>query len=164
MWVWLQQYFTVNHTTYAKFMYIGTVKKPWGKILLLKMDWVISRIYRLQYVHIYSVKSTIVNIFNQDVCWLKVYAHNWFLKLLCLWRHCVHVCMCVCQHLRLLIIIGMIWNLYDWLNRFNGFYIAAVVGIVSMYVLSIGIHCRNQPNKCKLVLQEPSFFFNSSLK
>ena len=102
-------------------MCIGTLKafeQPWGYILLLKMDWVISRIYRLQYVYIYSVKSTIVNIFKPAACWLKAGVHNWFLKLhnwctqlVCDITVCVYVC--VCQHLRLLVITGMIWTPYD---------------------------------------------------
>ena len=124
-------------------MYIGIVKafkEPWGYILLFKMDWVISRIYRLQYVHIYSVKSTIVNIFKPDACWLKAGVHNWFLKsLLSVASLCV--CMCVCRHLRLLVITGMIWIPYDGLNMFIGFCIAAAVGIVSRCGISIGIHC-----------------------
>ena len=126
-------------------MYIGTVKvfkEPWGHILLLKMDWVISRIYRLQYVYIYSVKSTIVNIFKPAACWLKAGVHNWFLKFLfSLTSLCVCVCVCVCRHLRLLVITGMIWTPYDWLNMFNGFYIAAAVGMVSRCGITIGVHC-----------------------
>ena len=43
---------------------------------------------------------------------------------------CVYVCVCVCVLLRILIISGVIWTPYDWLNKFYSF-IAAIVGIVS---------------------------------
>ena len=48
----------------------------------------------------------------------------------------LHACvyLCVCPPLRLLITSGMMWhdtyelhNYYDWLNKFYGFYKAAVV-------------------------------------
>ena len=44
---------------------------------------------------------------------------------------CVYVC--VCPPPRLLITSGVMWcdiDPYDWLNKFCGFYIAAVVGII----------------------------------
>ena len=54
------------------------------------------------------------------------------------------VCVCVCLHVcplpRLLITSGMKWydiDPYDWLNKFYGFYMAAVVGIGSGYDISI---------------------------
>ena len=65
-----------------------------------------------------------------------------FLKLfLC---GCLYKCLCVyvCVHppLRLLIIRGVIYTPYDWLNKFYGFYITAVVGIVSGHGLRIHMH------------------------
>ena len=50
------------------------------------------------------------------------------------------VCVCVCLHPRLLVTNGVMWcdiDPYDWLNKFNGFYIAAVVGISSGRDISI---------------------------
>ena len=47
-------------------------------------------------VHVYSVKSTIVNIFKPGICQLKAEAYNWFLKLLLsVMSLCVHVYVCV---------------------------------------------------------------------
>ena len=40
----------------------------------------------------------------------------------------------------------------DWLNKFYGFYMAAVVGIISRHGHSIDVHHRNLPNKSKLTL------------
>ena len=48
--------------------------------------------------------------------------------------------MCVCPPPRLLIISGVMWcdiDPYDWLNKFYGFYMAAVVGIDSGRDVSI---------------------------
>ena len=42
---------------------------------------------------------------------------------------------------------GVIWTLYDWLNKLYSFYITAVVDIVSRHGLSIDVHHTNQPNK-----------------
>ena len=55
---------------------------------------------------------------------------------------CVCVCVCVfaCLPPRLLKTTGVIWcdiDPYDWSNRFYGFYMAAVVGIVSGRGMSI---------------------------
>ena len=45
---------------------------------------------------------------------------------------CVHVCTHVCVSApRLLIISGVIWTQYDWLNKFYSLYIASIVSIVS---------------------------------
>ena len=58
-------------------------------------------------------------------------------------RACVHVCecarmrVCVSPPLRLLITSGVIWNPYDWLNKFYSFCIVAVVGIVSRQALAM---------------------------
>ena len=54
--------------------------------------------------------------------------------------------MCVCPLPRLLITSGMMWHdidPYDWLNKFYGFYMAAVVGIGSGHDLSIYTHRGN---------------------
>ena len=56
---------------------------------------------------------------------------------------------------RLLITSGVIWHdidPYDWLNKFCGFYMAAVVGIVSGHNVSIHTCCGNWPSKSKLAL------------
>ena len=52
--------------------------------------------------------------------------------------------------LRLLITSGMIWNLYEWLNKLYSFYVAAIVIIGSGDILRIEVHCRNQLNKSKV--------------
>ena len=56
----------------------------------------------------------------------------------------VCVCVCVCLRvyppLRLLITNGVIWTPYNWLNKFYGFYMAAVVGIGSGCDVSIIIY------------------------
>ena len=64
--------------------------------------------------------------------------HAWFLKIASV-REYLYVCMCVfvCPPPRLFITSGVIWTLYDWLNKFYGFYMAAVVGIVSGHDVSI---------------------------
>ena len=47
----------------------------------------------------------------------------------------------------------MIWNLYEWLNKFYSFYTAAIIGIISRTGISIDACHRNQTNKSKLVLK-----------
>ena len=49
-----------------------------------------------------------------------------FLKLI----RCRCLYVCVCPPLRLLITSGMIWTLYDWLNKFYSCYTATLVNIV----------------------------------
>ena len=60
-----------------------------------------------------------------------------FLKLLLSVKSvaCVLVCACVCLPPRLLITSGMIWTIYDWLNKFYSFYMATVVIIGSRCVV-----------------------------
>ena len=58
----------------------------------------------------------------------------------------MHVCLHVCVSTpRLLITSGVMWcdidSIYDWLNKFYSYYIAAVVGIVSR--CDISIHTRH---------------------
>ena len=57
---------------------------------------------------------------------------------------CVYVRVCVCLHvyppLRLLITNGVIWTPYNWLNKFYGCYMAAVVSIGSGCDVSIIIY------------------------
>ena len=65
---------------------------------------------------------------------------------------CVYVCMCVCLPLRLLITSGVIWNPYDWLNKFYSFYMAAVVVIDDGRGLTVEAHRIYQPNKSMLSL------------
>ena len=57
---------------------------------------------------------------------------------------CVFVCLHVCLPPRLLITCGMMCcdiDPYDWLNKFYGLYMAAVVGIISGH--DISIHMRH---------------------
>ena len=72
--------------------------------------------------------------------------------------------MCVCPPLRLLLISGLIWTSYNWLNKFYSFYVPAVVSIVSRHGLSIDACHENQPNKHKLALYKLLIHFNSNLK
>ena len=69
-----------------------------------------------------------------------------FLELLMSANVCMHVCLRVCPPLRLLITSGVIWcdiDPYDWLTKFYGFYMAAVVSIVSGHDVSIHTHRGN---------------------
>ena len=70
---------------------------------------------------------------------------------------CVFVCVrvCVCPPLRLLITSGVMWNPYDWLNKFYSFYMAAVVIIDEGRDLTVEACRINQPNKSKLLLYKP---------
>ena len=77
---------------------------------------------------------------------------------------CVCVCVCVCVCLRvclllgLLITSGMMWcdmDLYNWSNKFYGFYMAAVVDIDSGHDVSIYTCRGNYPDNNKLVLYKP---------
>ena len=65
---------------------------------------------------------------------------------------CVCVCVSVCPPPKLVITSGVIWTLFDWLNKFYSFCIAALVGIVIRPGLTIEMSHRNQPNKSKLVV------------
>ena len=56
---------------------------------------------------------------------------------------CVCVCVCVCPHPRLLITSGVIWTLYDWLNKSYSCYMATVVVIINERALGIGMHLRH---------------------
>ena len=66
---------------------------------------------------------------------------------------CVCVCMCVsvCVSPHEAIISYVIQTMYDWLNKFYSFYIAAVVSSVSRCDLSIDVCHRNRPNKSNTV-------------
>ena len=58
---------------------------------------------------------------------------------------CVCVCVCVSAP-RLLITSGVMWcdiDPYDWLNKFYGLYMAAVVGVDSGRDVSIHTRYRN---------------------
>ena len=54
-------------------------------------------------------------------------------------------------------------SIYDWLNKFYSFYMAAVVSIISRHGLSIDAYHRNQLDNSKLVLYKRSFCLNSCL-
>ena len=58
----------------------------------------------------------------------------------------------------------MIRTSFDLLNKFYGFYMAAVVGIVSGHGVCIHTRHGNQPNKNKLALYKPLLHCNSRLK
>ena len=54
---------------------------------------------------------------------------------------------CLCMALRLPLTSGMMWTLYDWLNKLYSFYIATVDGMVNGCGLNIDVRHRDQPNK-----------------
>ena len=62
-------------------------------------------------------------------------------RIVCM-RVCVCVCVCVCPPLRLLIISGVIWTRYDWLNKFYSCYMAIVAVIINGCGLVIDTRCR----------------------
>ena len=55
--------------------------------------------------------------------------------------------MFACLPLRLLITSGMIWTLYDWLNKFYSFYMTAVVNIVSWHGMFYKVFFRSFPGQ-----------------
>ena len=63
----------------------------------------------------------------------------WFLSV----DVCMHVCLCVCPPPGLLITSSVMWCDMDPLNKFYGFCMAAVVGIVSGCGFSIHMRCEN---------------------
>ena len=84
-------------------------------------------------------------VFKPGVRWLQ---HAWFLRIVSVRTSvyvCVCVCMCACVCLlpRLLIIIGMIWTPYDWLNKFYSFYMPLVVTINDGRGLTVKAHRLN---------------------
>ena len=65
----------------------------------------------------------------------------------------MYMCVFVCVSTpRLLIISGVIWTPYDWLNKFYKCYMEIVAGIVNVRGLGIDTHRGNQINKSKLAL------------
>ena len=72
--------------------------------------------------------------FRPGALWL---ARAWFLRIASV-RECLFVCVCVSAP-RLLITSSVMCDIapYDWLNKFYGFYMAAVVGIDSGCDVSI---------------------------
>ena len=44
----------------------------------------------------------------------------------------------------------MIWMLFDWLNKFKNFYMAAVVAIIGKHGFIIEACHRSQPSKIKV--------------
>ena len=76
----------------------------------------------------------------------------------------MYICVCVCPPPRLVITSGVIWNSYDWLNKYYSFCMEAMVGISSRRGLRIEVHHINQLNKSKLALYKPLFCLYSHLK
>ena len=68
------------------------------------------------------------------------------------------VCVCVCLLPRLLITSGMIWTLYDWLNKFYSFYMAAVV------IIHSGCVIETNPISINQSCISHYFHFNNRLK
>ena len=65
---------------------------------------------------------------------------------------CLCVYVCVCPPPMLLITSGVIWNPYDWLNKFYSFYMGSIVIIDDGRGLKVEVCHINQPNKSKLLL------------
>ena len=84
--------------------------------------------------------AVIIGLLNQERAGLWP-ACTWFLKIDPVWI--VGMCVCVCPRPRLLITSGVIWNSYDWLNKFYSCYMAAVVIIVNGCGLGIGMRRRH---------------------
>ena len=53
--------------------------------------------------------------------------HAWFLEIDSVHDVCMRVCVSVRPPPKLLIISGVIWTPYDWLNKFYSFYMAPVI-------------------------------------
>ena len=78
------------------------------------------------------------------------HAPQWFIRIAsvreCLYACvCVYVCVyvCVCSPPRLLITSGVMWCNIDWSNKYYGFYMASLVGIISGRGISIHMCCGN---------------------
>ena len=85
-----------------------------------------------------------------------------FLKLILCGR--LYVCIFVCMSTpRLLITSGIIWMLYDWLNKFYSFYAAAVFCILSRHALSIYVYRENHPNNNTCVTTYIKWIHNDQL-
>ena len=67
--------------------------------------------------------------------------HTWFLRIALSTNIGMRVCVCVCLPPRLLITSDVIQTQCNCLNKFYGFYMAVVVGIVSGRGISIHV-CR----------------------
>ena len=57
----------------------------------------------------------------------------------------------------------MIWTVYDWLNKFYNFLMAAIVSIIIRSGLRIKMHHKNQRNKTKMILYRPLFHIKGHL-
>ena len=66
----------------------------------------------------------------------------------------VYVAMCMSLLLRILITCGVMWTLYDWLNKLYSFYIAVTVCIIGRHGLRNEADHRNQSNKINLALHK----------
>ena len=73
-------------------------------------------------------------------------AHAWFLKIDPVWIVGMHLCMCVCPHLRLLITSGVMrrdMDLTQLVKQVYNCYMATVVIIVNGRSLGISTHRRH---------------------
>ena len=59
----------------------------------------------------------------------------------------MHVCVSVCPPPRLLITSGVIWTLYNWLNKFYSCYMTTAVVIINGSGLGVNTRGGNLPTK-----------------
>ena len=83
----------------------------------------------LNWLRFFTIIVILISFLNQE-CW-----HSWFPRIAFVWEIGISVCMSLPS--RLLITSTIIWALYDWLNKFYSFYMAAVVSVVSTCSLTI---------------------------
>ena len=98
----------------------------------------------LNYFHSCSLFSSYLVIYNMQQCaLLRVLnqvcashrpARTWFLRIVSVQ---MYACVCVCVSASDAINNGVMWSDIDVLNKFCGFYMAAVVSIVSGHGVSI---------------------------
>ena len=85
-------------------------------------------------LHLEAVSVLVIKNFLNQACVGNRPVHAWFPKIAFVCE-VGSMCVCVCPPPRLLISSGMIWTIYDWLNKFYSFYMATVVIIDSRCVV-----------------------------